>query len=638
MSVERVVVGSRRTPLALAQTELVARELARAGLDVQVRAMATEGDRSLGGSLATAKGLFTAELDRALVEGDVDLVVHSLKDLPLDHDDRVELLAVPARERENDVLVTRSEGRSPEGARPLDELAGAAAEAIAAPTAFAALPRGAVVGTSSPRRQAGTLSLRPDLVCVAVRGSVERRLERLRSGAVDALLLAEAGLVRLLRAHAATQRSDAADPWLPAAGLEAVRLELASWPSAPGQGALAVQVRAAGAKRGQDGREPAAERSGPPHRDAAALRAVATTALDHPASRRAATLERELLAALGGGCALPLGATVDGNAVHAALAAGNWRAFAGAGAAPPLARGSFPLGGFDPHRAARELLDAVAAAGPPEPPVARSLRLDGSVPPPRLVVTSTPAAAARIVAFLERRGRVPPVDDARSGAVAALEVTRRRALPGSWPVERVAIGEDRRRWPWVLVSSPGAASILVERAATETVWQLLGWCALGEGTARALLELGIPAGLCAGGRSAAELAAFALRHLDPEATIFLPQSALAAGDLADRLRERGREVVDWPAYTVEPVPDLRWPTNWDPPANVLFTAPSSAASWSANGLPWPRESWAMGAATQRELERLGATGVRLVDAAAEAAPPSGSAAAAPLRGSAGCAP
>ncbi|HUP21796.1 MAG TPA: uroporphyrinogen-III synthase [Thermoanaerobaculia bacterium] len=600
MAAGHVTVGSRRTPLALAQTELVARRLARAGFSVQVLTLATGGDRSLGGSLATAKGLFTAELDRALLAGNVDLAVHSLKDLPLEQDPRLELAAVPAREHANDLLVLRREDSRTLGAHPLTAFADDAVLAVEAAEAFAALPLGATIGTSSPRRQSGALALRPDLVCVGVRGSVERRLERLRSGAVDALLLAEAGVVRLLREHALSVDSGGGNAYAPGIGLSAFRLELASWPAAPGQGALAVQVLA---NRPWSG-------------------STSIEALDHRPSRRSAELERELLEAVGGGCALPFGASADGSSIHAALAAESWRAFAGVGAAPTVVRRSFPLDGFDPGIAANELRAAIARVGTSTVPSVPALRLDAAETPPRLVVTSTPAAAARLTSGLVRQGVALPGSSIGStgvpSAVAALEVTVRRALPGPWPVDQILLGESRQRWPWVLVSSPGAAAVLVERAATEPVWLRLAWCALGEGTARALLELGVPAGLCAGSRDASGFADFALRHLDPESPLFLPQSALASPALAARLRTRGRSVVAWPAYTVEPRTELSWPAGWDPPAAVLFTAPSAVAAWVANELPWPTESWAMGDATQRELERLGAPAIRRTEAPAPA--------------------
>jgi hydroxymethylbilane synthase len=592
MAAGHVTLGSRRTPLALAQTELVARKLARAGFSVQVLALATDGDRSLGGSLATAKGLFTAELDRALLDGDVDLVVHSLKDLPLEQDPRLELVAVPARERANDLLVLRREGPRTLGAHPLTAFADDAVPAVEAKEALAAVPLGATIGTSSPRRQSGALALRPDLVCVGVRGSIERRLERLRRGAVDALLLAEAGVSRLLRAHAPEQDVTAGDAatWTATAGLCAFRLDLESWPTAPGQGALAVQARAGGTW----------------------ARSPSIAELDHEESRRSIELERALLGALGGGCALPLGASVEADVIQVALAGRDWRLAAGAAAAPMLVRRSFPRHALDPARAAAEITGEVASSAAPAR--IRTLRLDGEDggAAPSLVVTSTSAGAARLVRGLARRGAAIAGNAALTadGSVAAVELTTVRILPASWPVERIEIGDDRRRWPWVLVASPGAAAVMVDHAASEPIWLRLGWCALGEGTARSLVELGVPAGLCAGGRSSGELADFALRHLDREATLFLPQSALAAPDLETLLRDCGRDVVAWPAYTVEPRRELRWPESWSPPRAVLFTAPSSAAAWAANGLPWPAESWAMGNATQRELERLGSPEIR----------------------------
>ena len=573
-----IIVGSRRTALALAQTELVAEPLRRAGHWVEVLAMHTAGDRSLGGSLTTAKGMFTADLDRARLAREVDLAVHSLKDLPLEVDPLVELAAIPPREHPHDLLVVRAGAGQPhDEAAPLAQIAEGSFPVVPAKQAFAALAHGACIGTSSPRRQAGALALRPDLVCVAARGSVDRRLERLRDGAVDALLLAEAGVVRLLRAAAGvTHRSDQVAR--SAVELLAFRLDLASWPTAPGQGALAVQARA------DDSWAAAASRS----------------ALDHDPTRDAVTLERTLLSALGGGCSLPMGATLEGESLHVAIAAPDWRRHAGAGSAPAWIHRSLEVADLDVERAASDLSAAAdAAARAAALPAVRALRLADDEAPPTLVVTSTRTAAARLCAAL-----------ARERDVATLEVTTRRPEHAGWPVDRLVLGDDRRHWPWVLVSSPGAAEVLVERCALEPDWLRLGWCALGRGTARALLELGVPAGLCAGGRDAAELAEFALRHLDPAARLFLPQSSLASPALADRLRAAGRDVESFTAYTVEPRRDLRWPAAWPATEVTLFTAPSAASAWAEARLPWPGESWAIGESTATELRRLGAPNIR----------------------------
>jgi len=232
-------IGTRRSRLALAQAGEVAERLARAGVESEVVPMTTSGDRGAPTptSPAGVKGLFVAEIVRALQAGEVDLAVHSAKDLPAADDEGVAVAAVPPRADPSDVLVTRD------------------------PT----LRGGAMVGTSSLRRRAQLLALRPELRLVEIRGNVDRRLRKLEDGEVDGVVLAAAGIARL--------------------GATPPSLEVLPIVPAPGQGCLAVQARAD---------------------DQAIREAIAW--LDDPDSRMAFEAERSVMARLGGGCALPLGA------------------------------------------------------------------------------------------------------------------------------------------------------------------------------------------------------------------------------------------------------------------------------------------------------------------------------------------
>jgi hydroxymethylbilane synthase len=244
-------IGTRRSRLALAQANEVAARLGASGVATELVPIETSGDR---GAPPTAsphglKGLFVAEIVRALIDGDVDVAVHSAKDLPAEEAAGVVLGAVPRRETPFDVLVRHE----------------------------AELPDGAVVGTSSLRRRAQLLRARPDVRVVDVRGNVDTRLAKL-GGELDALVLAAAGLARL----GVTPRYQAtlhADEMVPA----------------PGQGTLVVQVREG---------------------DAGTLRRVEV--LEDAPTRTTLTAERALMARLGGGCALPLGAlaTLHGEGVH----------------------------------------------------------------------------------------------------------------------------------------------------------------------------------------------------------------------------------------------------------------------------------------------------------------------------------
>jgi hydroxymethylbilane synthase len=196
----RLRIGTRRSRLALAQSEEVAYHLALLGVETELVPMVTSGDRGVSAAEASGgvKGLFVAEIVLALQRGDVDLAVHSAKDLPSRDPEGVAIAAVPERADPFDVLVTRQE----------------------------ALAEGAVVGTSSLRRRAQLMRSRPELRLIPVRGNVDSRLAKLEAGEVDGLVLAAAGLARL----GLTPR-------------HAMPFPMDEMVPAPGQGALAVQAR-----------------------------------------------------------------------------------------------------------------------------------------------------------------------------------------------------------------------------------------------------------------------------------------------------------------------------------------------------------------------------------------------------------
>jgi hydroxymethylbilane synthase len=241
-------IGTRGSRLARWQAEWVADRLRglHPGLTVELVEIKTQGDRDRNSPLATIGGigLFTKEIQRAVRDGSVDLAVHSLKDLPTQGPPELILAAVPPREDVADALI------APEH-RTLD-----------------ALPPGARVGTSSPRRRAQVLFRRPDLEVVSLRGNVETRLNQALQGRLAAVVLAWAGLKRLgLEAHA-THRLGPPE-FLPAVG----------------QGALGIECR---------------------REDAAVLALLEP--LDDPATRRAVQAERTTLAELEGGCTIPMAA------------------------------------------------------------------------------------------------------------------------------------------------------------------------------------------------------------------------------------------------------------------------------------------------------------------------------------------
>ena len=235
-------IATRQSPLALWQAEHVSALLRDNGFDSTLVPLVSGGDVDMAPIDGSRQvGVFTKRIQQALLDDEADVAVHSLKDLPTQADERLILAATPDRETVFDALV------STDG------------------TAFADLPVNATIGTGSKRRAAQMLSLRPDLNVLPIRGNVQTRLCKLDAGEFDAIVLAEAGILRL--------RMD---------DLPRQNFSLKDMLPAPGQGALGIEVRS------------------DDHASADAIRV-----LDQPATRMAVTAERLLLASLHGGCHAP---------------------------------------------------------------------------------------------------------------------------------------------------------------------------------------------------------------------------------------------------------------------------------------------------------------------------------------------
>jgi hydroxymethylbilane synthase len=243
-----VVLGTRGSKLAIQQSEWVQAQLHALAphVTVTLRRIQTSGDRILDVPLAQigGKGLFVKEIEEALLSGEIDLAVHSMKDVPTELPKKLAILCVPPREDPRDALISR-DGRS-----------------------FMNLPRGARIGTSSLRRQSQLLHARPDLTIVMLRGNLDTRLKKLREGQFDAIVLAAAGLRRLAWAHEITEYL------APQISLPAI-----------GQGALGIEGR----------------------RDDHFIHALLAE-LNHAPTRTAVLAERALLHRLQGGCQVPIAA------------------------------------------------------------------------------------------------------------------------------------------------------------------------------------------------------------------------------------------------------------------------------------------------------------------------------------------
>jgi hydroxymethylbilane synthase len=255
---QTITIGSRTSDLALWQTYHVRDRLQTIWPDlvIHIEPFVTRGDKTLDKPLPEigGKGLFTLELEEALRDGRIQLAVHSLKDLPVENADGLTLGAIVGRADVRDVLVAQNGGT------------------------LKTLPHGAVIGTSSLRRQSQLLAIRPDLRIQSIRGNVSTRIRKVLDGEYDAAVLAAAGITRLgLDGHITE--------WLP----------LTTMLPAPGQGALAVQCRTD---------------------DAATLRLL--QAVDQPEIRACVLAERSFLAHLAAGCSTPVAAyaTRSGSDLH----------------------------------------------------------------------------------------------------------------------------------------------------------------------------------------------------------------------------------------------------------------------------------------------------------------------------------
>jgi len=489
-----IVFGSRSSDLALTQTRHVAGLLAAAtGIDYRIEVIETTGDRVLERPLAAigTKGAFTVELEQALRDGRVDAAVHSLKDLPVDDPQDLVIGAVPERIDPADVLLVRPE----------------AFDAGAAPGSVP-LRHGARVGTSSPRRGLALQVVRPDLRLLDIRGNVGTRVGKVRSGDYDAAVFAAAGLDRL--------RLDVHD-------LVRWQVPAALLPPAPGQGALAVQCR----------------------KDDRRVREL-LGAIHDPAAAACVAAERALLAALGGGCSLPLGAlatvTTSGCRIDAAL-------FGGAPAAA--------------LRACAEGSDFAAVVAQLAAPW-QSL-IGAPLQGLRIAVVRPDGAGGDLAAALAVAG----------ASVEPLALTRSIDLP----VDQQALAAVAAA-PTLAFASARAVELfgaLLQRSGLRPTATTA--FAIGPTTAAAVLALGLlPA--AADGSGGAALAALAAVGLPRGSVLGFPCAEGRNPVFEAAAAHAGLVVLPLPLYRIEANADARLPAV--PPDVVLFTAPSAVAAFRSH--------------------------------------------------------
>ena len=500
MSGREIAIGSRGSALALAQAKLVHEALQLEGHASRVVIIETEGDRRAPDT-AWGEGAFVAAIERALQDGAVDVAVHSAKDVPTEQDPRLRIAAYLPRADPRDALVVRTDAKE---------------------RRLADLPSGSRVGTDSPRRTGFLLARRPDLAVHPLHGNVDTRLRRLDAGETDALVLACAGLDRLGLGNRIAERL----------GPEIV-------PPAPGQGAIAVQVRS----------------------DDQRMLALAA-AVDDRDTRLAVEAERTFLSASGGGCRAPIGAL--------ATIVGDELELLGGYASPDGARATIgrrhgPVAsGEDLARGLAVKLDSVAhiratagAAGP-----------DGRrTSARRVLVTRAADQADELVSALRDAG----LDPVQVPAIAVEFEPPRGDLD--------AAAGLLHTYRWVLITSAnGARAILTAAARILTKLGAPSWAAIGPATRRVLEDEGIEVELqpsqSSGIAMAGELPVVAGDR------ILVVRGDLADEGLAVSLRARGAEVHDVIAYRTREAPEssrglLRTAAADGPIAATVFTSGST---------------------------------------------------------------
>jgi len=498
---KRLRLATRGSELALAQARQTRSLLgdSQPDLEVEIVIIRTHGDVSRE-SLSTMSGVgvFVKEIEDSLLRGDTDMAVHSLKDLPTVDTEGLTIVALLEREDPRDALIARA-------AAGLDDL-----------------PIGARVATASPRRRAQLLAVRPDLELVSVRGNVDTRIAKLRSGQFDAIVLALAGLRRLGRADEVTEILES-DVMLPA----------------PGQGAIALQAR-----RGSAAAEIAAR-------------------LDHAPTRAAVEAERSMLLALGGGCSVPVAAlaSAEGDQLELTGLVADPRA---AGRVRASAAG--PIG--TAHEIGRSVANALELAG------ARAI-LDGlpgarPLAGRRILNTRPREQAAELSDRLRELGAelvalpaieiAPPKDRARlAAAVAEVEAYGAVAFTSVTAV---------RRFTAVLTAAGGSPSAL-----TVTIG------AVGPATAEALRGAGYRVEVEAEKTTGAGLAEALAGRISDRGRVLVARADGGRPELTDDLRSAGFAVDDVATHCTVPADGLAVslaalaPCDW-----VVYASPSAVRS------------------------------------------------------------
>ena len=532
----QIKIGTRTSTLAMWQANKVRQILHDNGCKTEIVGISSQGDKSLGGDLASTVGQFIHAVDNELMAGNIDIAVHSSKDVPVKISDDIVNLAYLERGCTNDLLIfPKSKGHLSLGDLLNTDHTSSLTEALAV------IPKSGTVGTVSGRRQSFILSQRPDVIPIAVRGQVETRLKRLRQGRVDAIVLAEIGLLRL-------HEIGALEDWI--LDFSAVRISDEQWPTAPGQGAISVHCRAL---------------------DVGVLNHV-RTALNHQKTADDVSKEREILTSVGGGCQYPAGIKVDGDDVSIQVSPQNWREVFCQG----LKFDSMKYHG----------LLSKLEINLPNTQISTSQQVDNG---PKLISTLNSNRLARIL---------------RNDGINVLNQPVIELIPkaDNWPSGFIDNSVSRSQWPYLVLTSPFAAKCAIEVAKTNGDLNRIQWLAIGEGTARACFMRGVTVSICAKSRDSVELTEFIKNKIERHITLMIPRSNVGSTTFVDGLSELGFNVKTWVGYENQPKQVDKMPVADNDV--LLLSSPSSARAWVENDLPIPKNILCMGKASQEEIESL----------------------------------
>ncbi|HEU0164648.1 MAG TPA: hydroxymethylbilane synthase [Thermomicrobiales bacterium] len=504
-----LLIGTRGSALALWQAHAV-RDRLQDGAGVsaaELKVINSDGDRDKQSPLAAigGRGVFASALQHALLAGEIDAAVHSAKDLPGLTPEGLEIAAFPERENPLDAIVSRHG------------------------VGLSELPPSPVIGTSSRRRAVQILALRPDATIVELRGNIDTRLRKSRSGDYDAIVIAAAGLIRMGWEDQITEV-----------------LAIDQFTPSPGQGVLAVETRLA------------------PDAAASAVRR-----LDDEVVRLAIEAERAFLQGVGGGCTSPIGAfaRLDGDRLEffGMLASED-------GDRIERVHGWFPLATardriFD---AATRMLASIEGSWPGAPLASGQV---ASLRELRVLITGTPAVADGQAAQLELEGAIP----------VYVPTVRIEPAGDQVAIDRAAGSLVDGDVDWLVVTSANAVAPIAERlGGRREIAPSVQVAVVGERTAEALSNAGIRVDIVAGGGGATGLlAALEAQEMVGQRVLCL-LSDIARSELVDGVRARGADVEVVIAYRTIAVdeldPGLRESLKAEPVDGVFFSSPSAVAS------------------------------------------------------------